>query len=479
MKTDLLFVQQFPIPYFGILAINAYLRKLGFRVDVLIEEFEKDLALAIRKAEPSLIGFSVFSSEHLWLKKISGDIHKKFPDVPLAAGGIHAKVYAQEILRETDCDFVCLGEGEQIMADILGEMRRAGRKAYRRCSGIAYKKSDGRIQKNSLAQSIDLLEDIVEDRDIYFRRYPRMKEDDLVFFMHSRGCPYACTFCYNAYLRDLRKNTFLSVRQKKPEILIQEIELLRMQCDIKVISFLDDTFTFNTAWLKKFLDLYRKRLKIPFGCSTRANEVTEQTAFLLRQAGCRFVTFGIETGNEKIRREILNKQISNQDIVKAGKLLSSRGIIVRSSNMFCLPNETLKDALSTIALNIKSCVQSASSMLLLPYPKTKISEYCLKNNFLKKKIELKDLPFITQRVSLLSLPHKKKIMNVHYLTYWFVRYPIIFRYARGVVVCEWLNKFFYLVFLLGFFIRNKNEAGLTWGRAIVFAWHKRRLMVKR
>ena len=147
--------------------------------------------------------------------------------------------------------------------------------------------------------------------------------------------------------------------------------------------------------------------------------------------------------------------------------------------MFCLPGETIEDARKTIELNIKANVQNASSMLLLPYPKTKIAQYCEKENLFSQKFSLYDIPHITQRESVLNIPNKKKITNVHYLTYWFVRYPWIYRRFWRSVYFEKLNSVFYLVYLFGFFVRNKNEAGLSWLGALRYAWHKRRLMISK
>jgi len=478
MKKDIVFIQQFPMPYFGILSMSAYLAKEGYAVDVLVDALEKNLIEKVKELNPQVIGFSVFSSEHLWLIDTARKIKEAFPGIALVVGGVHAMIYPENILEDTPCDFVCHSDGEGVVVDIVKELKKP-QASWPLIKGIAYRDNEGKVFKNEAALHVPFRDDIVEDRNIYFNRYPILLKDEFAFFLSSRGCPYSCSFCYNAHLRDLAPNKQGYLRQKKESVLIDEIKRLIEKTPIKIISFIDDMFTFNKEWLKSFLALYKDEINLPFGCNTRADQVDEEMVSLLSQAGCKFASFGIETGNEDIRSRILNKHVKNQEIIRAGNLLSAKGITVRSSNMFCLPEETLEDAFKTVDLNIESKVASASSMLLLPYPKTKISDYCQEKNFFEKEFTLYDLPHITQRTSVLDIPDKRKIVNVHYLTYWFVRFPLAYRLFRGVVYAGWLNSILYPIFLLGFFVRNKNEGGLTWIGALRFAWRKRNLMIRK
>ena len=90
------FVQKQLFPYFGIMALSGVLKQQGHETDVLINTCEPDFIAKLRSLEPDLIGFSVMSTEHRWLKKMVPRIKQVMPDVPIVVGGIHATMYPMQ-----------------------------------------------------------------------------------------------------------------------------------------------------------------------------------------------------------------------------------------------------------------------------------------------------------------------------------------------------------------------------------------------
>ncbi|MEI8175835.1 MAG: radical SAM protein [Candidatus Omnitrophota bacterium] len=475
MKTDVVFVQQLPMPYFGILAMDAFLKKSGYRDDVLIDAYEKDLTGTLARLSPSVIGLSVFSTEHRWLVEAIRRIRTSFPATPIVVGGVHGLIYPEEILTDTLADLVCCGDGEETIVRIIKESEKALPR-WETIPGIAYRQDRASILTTPAARPVPYSADTIEDRALYFTRYPRLSHDKIGLFLSSRGCPHACSFCYNTYLRSRSLDPKNYLRQKGVDDFIEEITRQTARVKYTMIYFLDDMFTFNVAWLRLFLKKYQERVGLPFVCNTRADQMTDEIAELLSGAGCTFASFGIETGNARIRSTILAKKITDDQIVHAAALLHRHRIGVRTSNMFCLPTETVSDALATVELNIRIHAESASSTLLLPYPKTAIHDYCQKSGLFLTDYTLYDMPHITQRTSVLDMPHKHMIFNCHYLLYWFARYPWTYRIGKGLVYQEWLSGLFHLCYLAGYFIRNKNENGLGWFGSLRYAWRKRTLV---
>jgi len=473
-KPDIVIIQQYPMPYFGILSLNAHLERTGCRIEILIDALEKDLIQKLRFLSPSIIGFSVFSTEHSWLSETARRIHRAFPETPIIVGGVHAQVFPEEILTDTDARLACYGDGEAVLGRVIDEAKKQ-KPDWSSIPGIAHKTESGAIRKNPQAPLFQYREEILETRDIYFKRYPSLRRDAICYFISSRGCPFSCSFCYNSYLRDsIGKTGYL--RRKSVGNFMREILAAIGEYASPSVFFIDDLFTFDKIWLKEFLAEYKKEVGIPFVCMTRAKILDRETAKILAQAGCYSASFGIETGNEALRRTVLNKPISNSEMIECGTVLKENGIIVRTSSMFCLPDETLDNALETVELNIQCKADLAASMLLIPYPGTAITDYIKKKGLIRKDYSIRDIPMLAYKTSALNLPEKRKIMNVHFLLYFFVRYPWTYKTFKWAVHLESLNSLFYLLFLLGYFIRNKHENRLHWGQVFIYAWRKRSLM---
>ncbi len=468
MKPDIVFYQQYALPYFGILSLTAHLKHAGLKSDVVIKSLEKNPIRTIKRLNPSIVGISVLSTEHNWLIHATQAVRSAMPHVKIIVGGIHAIFYPEEILSTTSADLVCHSEGEDVLLNVIKELNKSNPSWYS-IPGISYRDSLGVIHTNERATLVQFDDKIVEDRAIYYDRYPPLANDIVHRFFSSRGCPYRCSFCYNSSIQDLFVGKGTYVRQKSVEHFIQEIDSQYTKYSIRSVFFYDDLFTFDKKWLKRFLEIYKIKINIPFMCTTRADLIDEDTSRMLAEAGCRTASFGIETGNYQIRKNILKKDISDEQIIRCGNLLRKYSIWTQTSNMFCLPNETLEDAYKTVELNIKAKANFAFSALFMPFPKTEIADYCIKQGFLRPDYSLKDLPHSFLTASILDMPNKLAIINIHRLIYFFVRWPLFFRISRKIVRFYFLNIFFNLVFLINNLLRYKEERGITLPSAIRYA----------
>jgi radical SAM superfamily enzyme YgiQ (UPF0313 family) len=472
MKPDMVFYQQYAIPYFGILSLAARLQHRGYKVDVVIESLEDDPLKTLKELQPKLIGISVLSPEHKWLIKTSKAIHRELPDATIIVGGVHAMLYPEEILSSADVDIVCHSEGEDVLLRVMTELKKHA-PDWSAIPGLSYRVEKDAIKTNERAQLVPYNDEIIEDQTFYYRRYPQLAKDAALRFISSRGCPYQCSFCYNAILKDFFRDKGVYVRQKSVENFIQEIALLCRKYPPESIFFYDDLFTYNKKWLRPFLEAYKKEINIPFMCTTRANLMDEDTASMLAKAGCRTISFGIETGNYEIRKNILKKNISDDKILSCGDAVSKYGIKIQTANMFCLPDETLEDAYKTIEINIKAKTDFAFTALFMPFPKTEITNYCIKQGYLKDDYSLKDLPPSFLNDSVLDIPDKDAIKNIHRLAFFFIRWPWFFRLSKNTVSYTFLNPLFQYIFILGTFLRHKQERGISFWAALRYAWRLR------
>jgi len=474
-KTDIVFFQQMPFPYTGILSLTARLQKAGKHCEVIIDPLEKDSIKTICRLNPRLIGISLMSTEHQWLKTVTALLKKALPDTPVIAGGIHAILYSKEILEDTQVDIVCNSEGEAVMEPVLDALEKNQNPDWSSIQGITYRDKNQKIIINERAPLLPYCDEIMEKRDIYYDRYPVLAKDKIFYFFSSRGCPFKCSFCYNAHLLKIYHGKGIYLRQKSVKNLIDEIVYHRNKHNFKSIWFMDDLFGYNANWLREFLKEYKKKINLPFFCMGRSDLLNEERAKMLGDAKCRFLSTGIETGNENLRLKVLQKRMSNEKIIKSGQLLLKYGVYTQTSNMFCLPDETIEDAIKTIELNIKAKTKIAFSMLFMPFPHTELANYCIKKGYLDKRYTFSDIPASSRWISPLKIKDKKKIINAHYLCYIFVRYPVLFRLFKNLIYIERLNKVFYIVFIIGCFLRYKDSFMLSWPEAILLGWRKRKM----
>ena len=470
MRTDIVFFQQYAVPYFGVLSMAAHLNCKGYKTDVFIESIDK--LDTLKGLNPRLIGISVMSPEHNWLVRVIKTIKKETPSATIIVGGIHAMLYPNEILSETEADLVCNSEGEEVLLNVLVELDRS-KPDWSKITGIAYRDKDNNIRSNEMANVVPYDDAVIEDKGFYYNRYHELAKDTVHRFISSRGCPYKCSFCYNAVIKDALSGKGVYVRQKSVENFVNEILLECKRHKVESIFFYDDLFTFNKKWLRKFLEIYKKDIKIPFMCTTRANLMDDNIAALLAEAGCRTISFGIETGNYEIRKNVLNKGVSDDEIIRCGRILHKYGIKVQTANMFCLPDETLEDALKTIDLNILAKTNYAFTALFMPFPNTEITNYCIRKGYIKSGYSLKDVPYSFLNHSVLDLPDKEAIMNVHRLAFFFIKYPRFFKLAKHIVRYRFLTPLFKRVFLLSNLLRHKEERGIPLWSAIRYAWRLR------
>lgn len=458
------FVQKQPFPYFGVMSLAGHLAAAGIGSDVLVAALEHDLSRALGESVPDLVGISALSTEHGWLEETAARIKAALPRVPLVVGGIHAILYPEAVLAIPAVDFVCTGEGEESLAALCIALRDGG--AVEAIPGIARRGGDSPPTIAPRARLLPDLDGPAEDRMVYYRRYPGLRDDEQKQFIASRGCPYRCAFCFNDRLLDLFPGAWGRVRMKSPAHLISEIEGARAVSPIRSIFFADDLFASDKRWLAEFGRLYRERVSIPFMCVTRADRVDAETARLLRDAGCRTVSFGVESGNERLRKLVLGKSIDDACIERCASLLHSEGIRVQTSNMFCLPDETLEDAFDTVRLNVRIKADFVFTPLLLPFPGTKLADDCIARGYLPAGFGLSDLPQSFLARSILDLPDRRRIENLQRIAYFLVRWPALLRFAGPVVRTVTASWLYYPFLLAGTLLRYKAERGLsTWGAA--------------
>ena len=189
--------------------------------------------------------------------------------------------------------------------------------------------------------------------------------------MTMRGCMFNCPYCYNYQYHKLfgKQIIFYNV-----DNVIHDLLELKEEWNAKFIWFEDDMFICKKSRLKDLLCRYKKEIGLPYHCQVRVEFMDDNMAFLLKDSGCKSVTFAIESGNDDIRINLLGRKMTKDQILNCCRILKKYGILYRTENMVGLPGETLKQAIETLDLNISASPTLPWCSVYQPYPRTKLGE---------------------------------------------------------------------------------------------------------
>jgi anaerobic magnesium-protoporphyrin IX monomethyl ester cyclase len=315
--------------------------KLGYPLD--LERIRRD----VERINPDVIGFSVLTNQAKYALRIAEGL-RGTTSAPIIFGGIHPTMSPAGVISEKAVDAVCVGEGEEAFLEFCGKGSPEG------IRNLGYER-DSKIVLEPLRPFVDVTTLPFKDYEIFDFQQMIDAKDGWVGLTASRGCPFRCTYCLNHKIMSLYKahghlpKTYL--RRHTVDQVISEIDyLLTRYRNINMFIFDDDIFTFDKEWLHEFSIRYRRLTKVGFVCNAHARVFDEDMAIDLREAGCRIVKFGIESGNDRVRRDILNRHMTNRDITRAFQIAQRFGLHTSAFVMMGLPHESKEDLLDTMRL---------------------------------------------------------------------------------------------------------------------------------
>lgn len=339
--------------------------------------YHQDFEKLLNKVKPDIIAVSCLSAYFRSTYEFLSLFKQKYK-IPVVIGGVHAILAPEETLNFPVYDFVCTGDGENSIVELLDAIEN--NKPLEEVKGIWFKKN-GEIIKNPRAPLTDLTTlpspclDLFDP--LHFYRDFDGKNYKMLNYELSRGCPYSCSYCANSVIKEKHKGLGPYFRRKQINQSINELKVLINKHQFEFIRFWDENFTsLDSAYLEKYAKAYLNEINLPFLIYARVESVTEEKVQILKRMGCKTFAMGIESGNEFIRKNVLNRHMSNRVIIEKFNLVKSYGIRVSSYNMIALPYETRSRIFDTIELNRKVDPEVSSCAFLAPYKHTPIRKMC-------------------------------------------------------------------------------------------------------
>lgn len=337
-----------------------------------------------------LAGLSLVTDDYLAAARLTDDI-KASLKIPVIWGGAHVNVMPEECLAHAD--MICMGEGEEALCELL---QNSDGDLYSNTTvkNIWYRTDKGIVRNGlrPLEENLDKYACPENDRDFLFilseKGLEKFSEGHLggVYnVMTSRGCPYQCDYCYNSYRKNQYRGLGRYLRMRSVENVIDELKLaLSLFPGLRYIQFWDDCFTARTTEeLARFKELYNQHVRLPFFALIEPMIFDYEKIRLLKECGLRRLQVGIQTGSERVNRDVYNRKASNTKVLQTAHYINRLGIEVVYDLIFNNPYETSEDLRQTIEMLSRFPRPfQVQGYNLIYYPGTRITERALADGFI-------------------------------------------------------------------------------------------------
>lgn len=466
--TRVLLVQNIAAEQLGVLSIAAAARGERRRLRLAYGRDRRILRLA-RDFRPDVVGFSVMTGfQGRWIR-LARAIKEAAERPPLVVfGGPHATFFPQ-VVQEEGVDVAVRGEAEGAFTDLLTAFE-SGERRFAGIPNVVVQEGDTWVE-TPMRPLVALDELPFPDREIaYEDRF--IRNDPCARLAAGRGCPFSCSFCYAERMRRSCRGLGPFCRLRSTESLLEEIDQVHTRWGKQSLSFVDDTFSVDRRWVLDFLDRYARRFRLPFFCQMRADQISEELARALKDAGCHLVSFGLESGVERIRNQVLDKNLSDETIRTAADRLRRVGLPFETTNMMGLPGERPDDAVRTVQLNIEIGSAVAWTSLYQPYPGTDLGERTLRDGLIDRFPDDAELAN-AHTGSALRQPGIEEIVRLHKFVYLAIRFPATLPWIRKLMKRDWRRLYLIIHRLTYFRYAFCRERIMNWRRTVaeaVAAW---------
>jgi len=375
-------------PPLGLSYVAATLEQSGFKTEILDANAEflspEETAERIINSQAKYIGFTSVTSTIPLVCKVSSLVRARNGNSVIFVGGPHVTFAATETLKDCQAiDIVVRGEGERTASELVKKMEAGEDIAG--IKGITFRKG-GQIAENPDRELIEDIDDIPLPArhllPIYL--YSPSALDNLGFkgskyatIITARGCPNKCVFCSSAAF-------WKRIRARTPENVVDELAKLVERYGVKHVEFLDDTLILSKERMERICHLILERnLHIKWSCYARINHVTAELVSLMKKSGCKFIQFGVESGNQEILDRV-QKNITLEQVRIAAKIVRRAGIKLMCFFMIGLPGDTEETVRQTIEFAKELKPNFALFCITTPFPGTNLYEELRKTGQLKE-----------------------------------------------------------------------------------------------
>ncbi len=427
-------------PPLALAYLASSIKKLNVDVrilDCLLKKFTfPDFNKYLRDYNPDVIGFTSFTMEFKSALKMAEIAKSLNPKVKIIFGGPHVSNVPEDSLKNRATDFIFRAEAEEGFPRLIEELikqknNRNYKPDFKKIPCLGWKNKNKIILNPiKLLENLDSL--AFPDFDLLeFNKYPKLylaKKHPSAPILTSRGCPFNCTFCTAKQLSGTKW------RFRSAENIIKEIKILKEKYNIQEFQIWDDNFTMNKERAKKFCDLLiKENLNLSWWCpnGVRLETLDKELLIKMKKAGCYAIAFGIESGSEKIQRD-MNKNINFKHLREMVTFAYNLGFRTQGFFILGYPTETREDILKTIKLAKSLPLMRASISLFQPLFGSKIYEDLKKQGKIPKDYSIENCDY--SKASILPIGFKNieevKKMQQKAMLEFYLRPRVFFSFIR-------------------------------------------------
>jgi anaerobic magnesium-protoporphyrin IX monomethyl ester cyclase len=369
-------------PPLGLSYVAGALEKAGFQVQMLDNYLQKkpieEVKAYVKQLNPELVGITCSSATYHKCVETAAAIKEVLPNCKVVAGGWHPSYMPDSMLQHPEIDYVIMGEGERAMVELATFVTKGEKTiVLGAIAGLGYKRG-GKVFKNA-TKFIENMDEIpfparhLLPMEQYERKMEFLDVEPVDIMSIIRGCPFSCAFC------ETRKMWGPACRFFSPKRVVDEVKYMVDKFGSKGIYFINDNFTIRKKETVQLCDLLKKEnLDLQWICDTRADMLSSELLVKMREAGCKTIWFGVESGVPRILEKI-NKHISLEQVESAFKLCRKEGIQVAASFMLGIPGETLADMETTFKFAQKLNPDLCQFNVFIAYPDSLLYEEILQS----------------------------------------------------------------------------------------------------
>lgn len=387
--------------------------------------------------KPDLVAMGCPTNLYPFASKMAEKLRQRLPGVPVLMGGHHAQAVPEYVLQNPNIDMVCTGEGEIAILELVRRM--AAGEDYTDVPTLWVKK-DGLVHKNPIGPlQNELAEFPFPEKQLWYE-YGCFK-DNLEIFT-GRGCPFKCTFCNIHYQREIFRGKGDFLRKRSLDNVMAELHANLRKYDVKYVSVHDDNFTTNPKYVEEFCERYRKEINLPWYCFGYPTTIRPKLVKAMKAANCHTIFMGIDSGDPDIRRNIMERPMTDELVKRAAQTVLDHGIGLQASCIYGNPGEEPEQMFKTLAMIDEIQPTQASAYVFYPFPKTKMYDSAVEMGYLDEEGEQKVRDGISgyHHESVLNHPHKELAETLAKITPVYAKSPDFLKPAIRWIIARRMKR---------------------------------------